>query len=89
MEDRNLGENEYLRHQHGTENLYKFIDKLPDHYVEKADLMHQMQNLPFRYTNMSLTQYGRLLQRKFNDKQDAMAELNEYERMHVADKMEL
>lgn len=36
-----------------------------------------MKTLPYKYTNMSLTQYGRLLQRKFNDTQDKMAELNE------------
>lgn len=53
--------------------MYKFVDKLPDNYEEKKTLQRQLEQLPFKYQNMTLSQYGELLQRKMNDQQDKIA----------------
>lgn len=53
--------------------MYKFVDKLPDNYEEKKILQRQLEKLPFKYQQMTLTQYGELLQRKMNDQQDKTA----------------
>jgi hypothetical protein len=38
LQDRNLGEGEYLEDSTVTENLYKFLDRLPDDYREKEEI---------------------------------------------------
>jgi hypothetical protein len=53
--------------------MYKFVDKLPDTYEEKSNLKKQMESLPFKFQEMTLSQYGKLVQKKMNTQQDMAA----------------
>jgi hypothetical protein len=52
-----------------VKNLYGFIDRLPDDYEEKMQIRRNINKLPVNQQNMSLSQYGQLIQRKINKAQ--------------------
>lgn len=69
FDDRNLGENEFFEESRLTENLYNFINRLPEEYKEKQDIQALINEAPVNKQNISIADYGKQLQKTINDTQ--------------------
>ena len=70
-----MSENEYLEDSHVMENIYKFIDGLPDDYVEKEEVKANINSLPVNKQKMTIAQYGKAMQNRMNVAQQEQLQL--------------
>lgn len=70
IEDGNLGELDRLDKETTQQNLYKFLDELPEEYEEKDRIReHIKEDFQHSNQNMSIAEYGKLIQAKADKEQ--------------------
>jgi hypothetical protein len=50
-----MGVNEFLEDSSVTENVYRYIDSLPDEYKDKEELQAVIDNLPVAKQGMTIS----------------------------------
>lgn len=60
---------------------------MPEDYEEKISIRDQIRELPISEQNISIAEFGRRIQDKFNQAQEHGAKFNEMQKIHVKPKM--
>jgi hypothetical protein len=82
LQDRNLEEGEFFENNKITENVYKFIDKLPEEYQEKEEIQTIIDTFSVNRQGMSLTEYGKEMQKTINNAQREQMKKYEHFKIH-------